>query len=157
MELTFHEAGQDVVVATRPGLLVTAWGGAIQKEKIQRMDGVIRRLVEVSEGGRYSSITIVEPTISMRFEEDARETSMRLQKRWAPHIRALAYLVEGMGFLPAAVRTLTAGLHLVTRAPYPLKVFRDAGELSGWVASEDGPPSAVVIDAVDRARLKLAR
>ncbi len=59
-------------------------------------------------------------------------------------MRGHAYLVEGDGFLPATVRTLTAGQHLMTRSTHPLKVFKDPLLMGGWVA-EKGTLSADVV------------
>lgn len=150
--LAIHVQDPDVVIATRPGLLVASWAGTVRSSQIERLDHVIPELVRASEGGKYCSITIIEPTISMRFEEDARERSARLQKRWGGHMHAQAYLVEGVGFLPAAVRTVTSGLHLVTRAPYPLEVFRDAREAADWIARRGELGAATVEDAIARVR-----
>lgn len=151
-QLTIHERDVDVVIATQPGLLVASWGGMIRTHQIQRLDTIIPALLEESPGGRYCSITIIEPSISMRFEDDARELSAKLQKRWGDHMLAQAYLVEGTGFLPAAVRGATAGLHLMTRSPYPLKVFRDVEELAEWIARAGDLAVHDVLDAVGTVR-----
>lgn len=151
-ELTVHLQDEDVVIATRPSLLVASWGGTIRPDQIQLLDGVIPRLLSASPGRKYASVTIIEPSISMRFEDDARELSARLQKRWGEHMHAQAYLVDGTGFLPAAVRTATAGLHLMTRAPYPLKVFREPHELADWIASFGALRAYEVEDAIERVR-----
>lgn len=132
--LTIHERSTDHVFASTPGLLVTSWGGSITTELVGRLERIIRDLVASSKDGRYSAITVIEGTISMRFEDDARERSAALQKRFADHMRCQAYLVEGVGFLPAAVRTVTAGMHLITKSPYPVKVFSDAMTLASWLA-----------------------
>lgn len=156
MGLTIHLQDPDVVIATRPSLLVASWAGAVRPSQIELLDRVVPRLVAASPGEKYCSVTIIEPTISMRFEDDARELSARLQKRWGEKMKAQAYLVEGTGFLPAAVRTATAGLHLMTRAPYPLQVFRDPFELADWIAGFGDLRAHEVEDAIAEVRAAIS-
>jgi hypothetical protein len=53
-------------------------------------------------------------------------------------MRCSAYLVEGTGFLPAAVRTMTSGMALFTRSKAKIRVFGDAPALSEWIAPSIG-------------------
>ena len=104
------------------------------------------------EGQGYGSITVIEPTLSMRMPDDAREASTALQRRWGTEMKCSAYLVEGSGFLPAAVRTMTAGMALVTRSPYPVKVFSDGPGCASWVGPVVDLTGLEVERAVKEAR-----
>lgn len=146
-----REAGAEWVLATRGRLLVTVWRADVTLARIAAVDRVIDELT--TGGTPYASITVVERSISMRMTEEAREASHALQKRWATLMRCSAYLVEGEGFLPAAVRTMTAGMALVTRSPYPVRVFRDIVATSQWVAPHAELDVMAVEQAITRARL----
>jgi len=43
-------------------------------------------------------------------------------------------LKHSSGFLPAAVRTMTAGMALFTRSKAQIKVFSDGPTLAEWIA-----------------------
>ena len=63
-----------------------------------------------------------------------------------------AYLVFGEGFLAASVRTLTAGMALVTRSPHPIKVFSDTQVCASWVATFAELAASEVNVALNQAR-----
>lgn len=95
----------------------------------------LRTFIPRCEGKGYASITVIEPTISLRMPDDVRKGSEQLQRECAPNIKCMAYLVESRGFIAATARTIASGFTLVTRAPYPLKVFGTLGECSTWSGS----------------------
>lgn len=152
MRLEIHERTADHAFASAPGVLITTWSGSVTPALIKSLERVIRRLVTSSPDGRYSAITVIEPTVSVRFEEDARAQSAALQRHFASHMRCQAYLVEGVGFLPALVRTVTAGMHLMTKSPYPVKVFGDVPTLASWIAVQGALDATHVNRWVAQAR-----
>ena len=156
-ETTVASEDEEHAIAWAPGLLLSAWAGRVTPGRIAALERALPRLVRASPDGRYCAITVIEPTVSMRFEDDARELSAGLQRRWNDHMICQGYLVEGSGFLPATVRTLTAGLHLVNRADYPLKVFADPWLLARWTAELGALDPAEVLGALSRVRNGLAR
>ena len=125
---------QAFAVGFAPGLLVSTWSERVTRERIAALDSTLPGVVAASANGKYVAITVVEVTASIRIDEDARALSTALQSRMQDHMRGHAYLVEGDGFLTATVRTLTAGLHLLTRSRYPLEVFKDPWPMASWVA-----------------------
>ncbi len=149
---TVLEASEEFAVATRGRLLVTVWRGDVTTDRVASIDRVLRSLVPKCGEAGYGSITVIEPSISMRVSEEARTASTALQKRWAQHMKCSAYLVEGTGFLPAAVRTMTAGMHLITRSPYPIKVFADRIAVTEWVSPHVGLTSSEVDRTTREAR-----
>lgn len=146
-----RDASPEWALVTRARLVVTVWRADVTTERVAMVDRTIADLMQ--SGPEYASITVVERTLSMRMSEEAREASHQLQRRWATQMRCSAYLVEGDGFLPAAVRTMTAGMALVTRAPYPVRVFRELHGAATWVAPHARLDVAGVEAAVSRARL----
>lgn len=146
------EADTDWALAVRGRLLVTVWRTLATAARVGRVDAAIRAIVETGREPGYASITVVEPTISLLLDEEARRASTTLQTRWAERMKCSAYLVDGTGFLMATVRTVTSGMALVTRAPYPTKVFADVGSTVAWVSPFAGLGAPEVGGAIAAAR-----
>lgn len=126
---------EDWALVIRGRLVITVWRAEVTTRRIQIVERAISELLPACEGRGYGSITVIEPSVSMRVPDDAREASTQLQRKYASEMKCSAYLVEGSGFLPAAVRTMTAGMALVTRSPFPIKVFSDGPACASWVGS----------------------
>jgi hypothetical protein len=133
-------------------LVMTVWRTDVTLARVQLVDRTIAKLVPTLGGEKYCSITLLEPTVSMRLPDDARASSTELQKRWGPHACCSAYLVFGEGFLAVSVRTLTAGMSLMTRSPHPIKVFSDTPSCASWVASFAERPASDIVLAMSQAR-----
>ncbi len=67
-------------------------------------------------------------------------------------------LIRGEGFKPATIRSMLATIQLVTRAPYPRKVFATNDEAASWAAPLAGAPLAkhLLAEALVRTREKEA-
>lgn len=128
------ECSSDWSLCVRGRLLITVWRTDVTTSRIATVDRTITQLLPGCEGRGYGSITVIESGISMRMPDDARDASTKLQKKFADQMKCSAYFVEGSGFLPAAVRTMTAGMALITRSPYPIRVFSEAPPCAAWVA-----------------------
>ena len=113
--------------------------------EVEVVDRAVQRLVGSAAADGYSSITVIERTLSMLMPEDARARSEALQKKWAPRMRCSAYLIEGTGFKAAAVRGLTATMNLMSKTP--VRTFADAPGASQWVA----PHASLLPEEVERA------
>lgn len=140
------EANDDWVLGARGRLVVSVWRTGVTLDRVNKIDATIRALVPRCGKAGYGSVTVLEPSVSLRMPDDARDASTQLQRRWDEHMRCSGYLVEGSGFLPAAVRTMTAGMALFTKSNAPIKVFPDALSLSEFVAPH------VALDAREVAR-----
>lgn len=132
------EANEGWALATRGRLVVTVWRIDVTLARVHAVDTTIRGLVPRCGKLGYGAITVLEPQVSLRMPDEARTASTELQRRWDEQMKCSGYLVEGSGFLPAAVRTMTAGMALFTRSSAPIKVFGDAPTLADWIAPHVG-------------------
>jgi hypothetical protein len=132
------EANESWALAIRGRLVITVWRRDVTLARVNAVDTTLRGLVPRCGRTGYGAITVLEPEISLRMPEDARAASTKLQQRWDEHMRCSGYLVEGTGFLPAAVRTMTAGMALFTRSKAPIRVFGDGPALAEWIAPHVG-------------------
>jgi len=133
-------------------VLVTLWRTHVDLPAIDATDRAIVDVLASSNADVYGSVTVIEPTMSLRMSEEAREASTELQRRWMNRMKCSAYVVEGNSFAMAAVRTMTAGMSLLTRSPYPIKSFSDAMTAADWVSAELGMDSRTVLATISRAR-----
>jgi hypothetical protein len=124
----------DVTFAFAPRVAVAVWRKDVTMVQLQAFERELRAFIPECEGRGYASITVIEPTISLRLPDDVRAASEKLQRECASHIKCMAYLVETRGFVAAAARTIASGFTLITRAPYPLKVFGSTDEVALWAA-----------------------
>ena len=139
------EANDAWALAVRSRLVVTVWRTNVTLARVNLVDTAIRRLVPRCGKAGYSAITVLEQRVSLRMPDDARDASTQLQRRWDDHMRCSGYLVEGTGFLPAAVRTMTSGMALFTRSKAKIKVFSDGELLAEWIGPSVGMTSREVV------------
>ena len=128
------ESSASWALATRGRMIVTVWRSEVTLDRVNAVDRAILALIPRCGGWGYGSITVIEPGISMTMRDDARKASTELQQRHANHMKCSGYLVEGAGFLTATVRTMMAGMHLLTRSSHPIRVFGTLSDLAAWVA-----------------------
>jgi hypothetical protein len=152
-----RDSGPRIVVAdeawsvvTISRVLVTVWREAATAARIASLDRIVEQLV--GEHHTFAAVTVLEPTASLRMEEDARRAAVGLQKRFAAQQRASAYLSPGTGFVPATVRLITTGIHLLSRTPYPVHVFAEVAPLTAWLAAYVDLPTARTTMAISIAR-----
>lgn len=70
-----------------------------------------------------------------------------------------ATIIRGEGFKSATIRSMLAGIYLVTRAPYPRKVFATNEECATWAGPLAGTalPKALLTEALNFTRERGAR
>lgn len=87
---------------------------------------------------------------------EVRDYAERKQSEDLAGVLAHATVVTGEGFRAGALRSMLAGLYLVSRSPFPRKVFSDVGEAAAWQATivsagRDWAPGLVAAVAAVRA------
>lgn len=133
-------------------VLVSVWRTEVQLSGIEATEQAIVSLLERTRHDWYGSVSLIEPTMSLRISEEVRSASTSLQQRWMRQMRCSAYVVEGNSFAMAAVRTMTAGMSLLTRSPYPIKSFSDATTAADWVGEVLEMTPETVMRTIARAR-----
>jgi len=131
----------------------------------------VRRLRQVRVGldahfkrwpGGVGTLSVLEAnSYSGMVTAEEREEIQRMAKDYSA--RGVALVIEGSGFRPAAMRTLLAGVYLVTRVTYPRKIFSSVGEAASWISSSAsaGVPGAIdtaaLVAAVEKVRAAIAK
>lgn len=65
---------------------------------------------------------------------EVRDYAEQKQSEDLDGVLAHATVVTGEGFRPGAMRGMLAGLYLVSRSPFPRKVFSEIGQAAAWQA-----------------------
>lgn len=125
----------DLSFAFAPRLAIAVWRKDVTLPRLTAFARGIRGFLPQCEGRGYASITVIEPGISLRLPDDVRAASEALQREFAPNIKCMAYLVQQQGFVAATARTIASGFVLLTRAPYPLKIFATTDECATWAST----------------------
>lgn len=112
-------------------VLVTVWRRSATAPLIRRVAPCQRDFMRRFPGG-FTLLTIVEPQ-GREFSAEASAEAVKLGRESHPYIRAHAYVIEGRGFVAAAVRSIVAGVALLTRFQAPQQVFDTVGEAVPWI------------------------
>jgi hypothetical protein len=118
------------------------------------------QLAAYRENGKLGVITILRPRAVPRFDEDMRRASAHARRTLEPSYACSAFLIDEAGFLGAAVRSVLSGVHALSRADYPTKVFSDLFVAAQWTSEHlvnagcDVDPERIVV-IVQRVRLHL--
>lgn len=107
-----------------------------------------------------SSLTVLELGAFRNVSDEVRREIADIMKLY-PTL-GTATVVEGTGFKAATGRTIMAGIYLLSRPPYPQKIFDSVGDGARFAAQllTDGkqPPvdPAALVRTVEMARARLA-
>lgn len=124
----------DHAIGTSEGLLLCVWRMRTTPEAISELKGIVSRLIATSRD-KIIMLTVVEAGADMP-DAAVRNALTDLFNRVAPSVIASALIFEGTGFKAATVRALTTTINMVTRQPFPHKVFATVSEASTWLAPQ---------------------
>jgi hypothetical protein len=102
------------------------------------------------------SIAVLEPTAAQSVPREVRDATAALTQAF-PSLAA-ATVIEGTGFRAAATRTAVAGLFLLSRPPFPHRVFGTLDEGTSWILATGsrsapiGPSAEAVLAAIAATR-----
>lgn len=145
----------DHAIGTSEGLLLCIWRLRTTPEAIAELTGIVTRLIARSPD-RILMLTVVESGADMP-DAPVRNALAELFHRVAPSVIASALVFEGTGFKAATVRALTTTLNMVTRQPFPHKVFASPAEAATWLAPQTRGriPAATVASELAGVRASL--
>jgi hypothetical protein len=124
-------ADDAVTLAHTGAVFVNLWRGTITIERLERVVAVERQLFVTHP--KLGVVTVIEPSTPL-IRNDAREAGDRLQKETAKHLIAMAYVIEGGGFMAAAARGVLATTQLLLRSAFPMKAFADPDNAAKWIS-----------------------
>jgi hypothetical protein len=139
-------------------VLIARWHAVPTPDKMRALRVHVRALV--ARVGTFSAINFFEARDATGIPDDARQEVVVTQREFDAAQECLATVIEGGGFWAATVRSVAAGMALVSRTRFPQRVFSDPQAALGWVAERTtgigherlGDFARVVTDACRRPR-----
>ena len=96
------------------------------------------------------AVSVLEPGAAQSVPREVRDESAALMTEF-PSLAA-ATVIEGSGFRAAATRTAVAGMFLISRPPYPHKVFGNLSDGAGWVIETGSKTAPLTVTRDDIVR-----
>lgn len=120
-------------IATADDVVVALWLAPPSAEDMKEMRKVIRPFV----AGRstFGALNLIDIDHVAPLDNEAREAMAETQREFEGRQLGLANVIGGEGFMAAAVRSVAAGVALVSRVSFPQRVFHAVEPASVWLGS----------------------
>jgi hypothetical protein len=92
--------------------------------------------------GKACSLTIIEPSAAANQTPEVRQVTTALSKEFS--LLGSAVVIEGSGFAVATIRTVIAGVYLLSKKPYPAKIFPSVSEGASFLSPFLSRPAAEI-------------
>ncbi len=151
-EVISHHRTEEAVFASFRETFLVVWRTATTVALVRAMGRHVERFAAAHPSG-ISMVVVVEEGCEMP-DGPTREVMAGDMKRHESFTRHMALVYEGSGFRAAALRSIVAGLHFVSRQKVNTKVLSSVVDAATWLASQPGPnpAAAEIIAAVAEAR-----
>ena len=80
-------------------------------------------------------VLAVLPSMLLNLPSDVRDEAERLSRHRSPYLQAIALVIEGTGFVAAAVRSVASGISMLSRDKTPMRTFNNVEPASAWIAT----------------------
>jgi hypothetical protein len=114
-------------------VLVSVWRDPPTIDDLRFAEKVERELEQRYPDGFVTMIIL--PTSTGPFPTELREEARRISASHSKRLRAIAEVIESRGFAGAAVRSVAAGMALLTPGDIPIKVFSGVEPAAAWLAT----------------------
>jgi hypothetical protein len=74
--------------------------------------------------------------------DDVRRELVAMVRSGASAYRGVAIVALGNAFVVSLVRSVVAGMMMIERPAFPMKVFGDVHDMTAWLAGLGGPPGS---------------
>lgn len=151
MKITSVYESDELRIGTAGSLLIVIYCGRTTAETIAVVDREEGRLVE--ERGKISVLSVVAPSNGSidRVSDEVRAAALNLATKYQHVVTADAVVVPARGILAAIIRTFMVGFSLVSRRPYPSKVFSDLGEAIAFLKQVPGQDETFADSVTDNS------
>jgi hypothetical protein len=132
--IVYESAGRTMILATLGGVFITIHRKDYTAEEFAPLHRY--QLAFAQECGvPIGVLTILDVTERhiLRFKEEAREATVALVREMTPFMRCSAVVFDRGGFAASALRSLVTTINLLSRQPYPSRVFGDLDAALEWM------------------------
>jgi hypothetical protein len=113
---------------------INIWRGAPRHEDWRTSSRHLAQLHRRFSDGIAALVLFPVTEIGLKNTEVDRAEMEAVTRRFIACGRACALVIEGDGFIAATVRSVLVGLTLVTRPPFPTRIFSNTGTAIHWIA-----------------------
>lgn len=114
---------------------IQVWAGACTIAAAKGIDRTIDALVQRHPDG-VAILGLSRPGVSVVPAADVRHELADMFRRHVKHVRCIATVIAGEGFIAATKRSVIAAIGMLARQPGPLKIFEDNRSATAWVAEQ---------------------
>ncbi len=158
MSATIQAATKDYLFATWERVMLALYCGETTSLSVRVGQRIFDEHAKSFPDG-ILLLTVVEEQAPMP-TSDARDALGQLLKSGTGRTRRSAVVYEGNGFRAATVRSVVTGITVLSRPPFPHKIFATVADAVGFLA-EPGLPAPklaqIVEDVRERHRASLAQ
>ncbi len=124
--------GRDVV-GVWENVLVTHWHAPPSAPQLRRVGEAQARVAARFPDGFVVLVRL--PAVAARVGAVARDEAERLAASAPPSMQAIAYVVEGRGFVAASARSVALGVAMAFPHKRPIRTFGGLEPAAGWLAT----------------------
>jgi len=137
METTTLRYRDDALeIVSRGRVFGNRWFSTPAHEAFEELRVRQHRLVEQLGDGRHVVLSVLEPSVGLRVDEQTRRGAAVLAGEMRAKTIALGQLIRGQGFFASASRAVLSGVILAARPGYPARVFGNESECLAWLIEQ---------------------
>jgi hypothetical protein len=121
--VTDQRVGSGYATCAVGRIIVFAWTDVPTIDGAVAMTSVFDRVH--GNSGQLGMLIMISHKAGRLMPAPVRDQLTKLMKRYAPDVRAVAYLFEGTGFESTIVRSVITAMNMVSRPTYWVSVFAD--------------------------------
>ncbi|HSQ67603.1 MAG TPA: hypothetical protein VLM85_30545 [Polyangiaceae bacterium] len=151
-ELSALHVTREAVFASFRDLFIVVWRTQTTVPLVRTMGGDVERFAATQPNG-ISMVVIVEEHCAMP-DGPTRALMAKDMKRHESFTRQMALVYEGSGFRAAALRSIVAGLHVISTQRVKTTVLSTAADAVDWLAWQRGSSASAseMLEAIVQAR-----
>ncbi len=73
-------------------------------------------------GGKVAMVTVVEPTMGLKFDDDARKKSATVMAEMKSNVLVGTQIILKAGFFASLIRSVMMGINMMAKATHPTKI-----------------------------------
>jgi hypothetical protein len=150
------QVSDGIVVAQVGSVCVALWRKKPTPERFEIQRSFLEAAV-AKQPGKVVFMCLVEAGTEPP-DDNVRKASSAMISGHGSKLKAVACVIEGMGFKAAISRTVLSGIQFLIRSPSPIKYFEAIGSGGAWLG-QFVPIGSLTnfVEQVEEARLSLAK
>ena len=86
-------------------------------------------------GGKVAMVTVVEPAMGLKFDDDARKKSATVMAEMKTNVLVGTQIILKAGFFGSLIRSVMMGVNMMAKAKHPTKIAKSLQEGADFVCT----------------------